>query len=441
MCYMKHTASNKKPIAKAKPIARKPVLKTADNTTKHGEKKYKSIVSTGQNLKLKPTNKIASKKPVQTVKTTAIKVKPFKSGKTVKSKVVEKVQPTIPKAKANSSAKKIKSAGEKNKAITNNGNVKTNLKKAKPFVSSKLIRPKNQKLKPATSVKKAKPAEVSKKSAAFVRLPKILAKKIKRADSVADSNAKSVKSLTVGKVKKARFIKTQPSVSVKKVKLPAKIQTNVSVRKSKSENVKAKAIITVKKAKGKIAETIKNKVQTPKLPDPTITKLQKSKAISPVKKIKFIEKKIKPKNVKPAGKVSKRIKVKPIENKIEPTKLPVVRKTVKKRTKPISSAVFRGKKDRYDFQVFPIDAEFEDVSAIYIISKRKIDKRKKAHHALVCIGQTDSILGEMKKHKKGKCVKQHRANAVSILPETNEKTRLKIETDLKAAHAIPCIHA
>jgi alpha-L-arabinofuranosidase len=119
----------------------------------------------------------------------------------------------------------------------------------------------------------------------------------------------------------------------------------------------------------------------------------------------------------------------------------VARKAVKKKTKPISSAVFRGKKDRYDFQVFPIDAEFEDVSAIYIISKRKIDKRKKAHHALVCIGQTDSILDEMKKHKKGKCVKQHQANAISILPETNEKTRLKIETDLKAAHAIPYIHA
>jgi alpha-L-arabinofuranosidase len=250
-----------------------------------------------------------------------------------------------------------------------------------------------------------------------------------------------VKSLTVGKVKKSRFVKPQPIVSVVKAKLPAKVQTGVSVKKSKSEKVKAKASVTVQKAKSKIEETIKNKVLTPQLSDTKKTNLQKSKAILPGRKVKSIEKKIKPKNVQPAGKVSKRIDVKRIENKIEPTKLPAARKAVKKKTKPISSAVFRGKKNRYDFQVFPIDAEFEDVSAIYIISKRKIDKRKRAHHALVCIGQTDSISGEMKKHKKGKCVKQHQANAISILPETNEKTRLKIETDLKAAHTIPCIHA
>ena len=82
--------------------------------------------------------------------------------------------------------------------------------------------------------------------------------------------------------------------------------------------------------------------------------------------------------------------------------------------------------------------EFEDVSAIYVISKRKIDKRKKGHHALVCIGQTESLLGEIKRHKKGKCVKKYQANVISILPEENEKKRLRIETDLKAAHTVVC---
>ncbi len=82
MCYMKHAATNRKPIAKAKSITNKPVLKNAGKTTKPGEKKYKSIVSIGQNLKLKPTKKIASKKPVQTVKTTAKKAAPSKSAKT-----------------------------------------------------------------------------------------------------------------------------------------------------------------------------------------------------------------------------------------------------------------------------------------------------------------------------------------------------------------------
>lgn len=113
------------------------------------------------------------------------------------------------------------------------------------------------------------------------------------------------------------------------------------------------------------------------------------------------------------------------------------RKSKPKKVKPIGAAIFRGKKERYGFQVYPLDAEFEDVSAIYVISKRKIDKQKRGHHALVCIGQTDSILGEIKRHK-NKCIKKHNANVISILLEENEKKRLRIEEDLKSAHAIAC---
>ena len=116
----------------------------------------------------------------------------------------------------------------------------------------------------------------------------------------------------------------------------------------------------------------------------------------------------------------------------------------KKKSPKISEAVFRGKKAPYNFEVFPIefpaDIEFEDVPAVYIISKRKLDKNGKAHHALVCIGQTESIVNELKRHKKGKCVKKLKANVVSLLVNTEEKERLRIEDDLKAAHSIPCLH-
>ena len=59
---------------------------------------------------------------------------------------------------------------------------------------------------------------------------------------------------------------------------------------------------------------------------------------------------------------------------------------------------------------------------------------------MVCIGQTDSIVNELKKHKKGKCVKKLKANVVSLLVNAEEKDRIKIEEDLKSAHAIPCLH-
>jgi len=55
----------------------------------------------------------------------------------------------------------------------------------------------------------------------------------------------------------------------------------------------------------------------------------------------------------------------------------------------------------------------------------------------VCIGQTDSVLGEIKRHKI-KCIKKHNANVISILPEADVKKRLKIEEDLRAAHAVAC---
>lgn len=113
-------------------------------------------------------------------------------------------------------------------------------------------------------------------------------------------------------------------------------------------------------------------------------------------------------------------------------------KQVRKKSPKISEAIFRGKKTLYNFEVFPLAAEFEDASAIYVISKRKTDKRGKGHHAFVCIGQTDSILNELKKHKKAKCLKQHAANVICVLKETNEEKRQRIEADLKAAHSMVC---
>ena len=113
-------------------------------------------------------------------------------------------------------------------------------------------------------------------------------------------------------------------------------------------------------------------------------------------------------------------------------------KHARKKSPKISEAIFRGKKSLYSFEVFPLTAEIEETSAIYVISKRKTDKSGRAHHAFVCIGQTDSITGEIKKHQKGKCVKQHAANVICLLKENNPKNRERIEADLKAAHATVC---
>ena len=102
------------------------------------------------------------------------------------------------------------------------------------------------------------------------------------------------------------------------------------------------------------------------------------------------------------------------------------------------SAVFRGEKDSYSFKVYEIDENFKEIPAVYVISKRITDRRNRGHHKLICIGETDSLLKDLKTHRKSKCLRSNKANVISILREDDKETRLKIENDLKAAHSIAC---
>jgi len=104
----------------------------------------------------------------------------------------------------------------------------------------------------------------------------------------------------------------------------------------------------------------------------------------------------------------------------------------------ISEAVFRGRNSLYNFEVYPMNVRFNEVPAVYIISRRKIDRHGKGHHFLVCIGQTESLVEDIKKHKRGRCVKQLQADTVSVILEDDEQKRLEVENDIKAAHTIPC---
>lgn len=112
----------------------------------------------------------------------------------------------------------------------------------------------------------------------------------------------------------------------------------------------------------------------------------------------------------------------------------------KEKSPRIGNAVIRGRKERYEFEVFPLDVEMQPVPAVYVISRRVTDREGRGHHKFVCIGQTESLALELKRQKKGKCIKKFKANVVSVLPTESEKSRFSIEADLKAAHSIPCLH-
>jgi hypothetical protein len=110
----------------------------------------------------------------------------------------------------------------------------------------------------------------------------------------------------------------------------------------------------------------------------------------------------------------------------------------RKKLKRIAEAVFRGKKSQYSFDVFPLTNDIEDSPAVFIFSRREIDKFGHGHHFVSCIGETDSVLSEVKRHKRNKCIKQNESNVVCILKEETETKRASVIEDLKLNRSFVC---
>ncbi len=295
-------------------------------------------------------------------------------------------------------------------------------------------------------------------------------REVKKTKSTVKPGPKSVNSVSakVSKQENSVTFENNPVAIVRKttrkLKAETPVQISVSIPKAKksisAEALKKEKISAPKKKTAAVEEiakqsssklSVKVSAPTSKTKKSTTVNLtvqpKKEKSISKitVEKLKSKEKPILTKTDKPKVKIAAR-QIKPrsakiakaAEKKAESVALPIVSKPVKKKIKPIGSAVVRGKSGKYDFEVFPLDAELKDGSAIYVISKRITDKLGRGHHKFVCIGQTESLLGDLKKHKKDKCIRQHKANVVCLLREENETNRLKIETDLRQAHTIVC---
>jgi hypothetical protein len=443
MYYMKHVANRSKSTVKAK-------AKTL--TQVKSIKKTKPVAKN-------PIGKVASnsrrQKPVQKAKSAAAKIAPKNSPRVAK--------PTVKKAVPKLSAKTLNAL----KTIS--------ARRAKP-VTKQTEKPKAKKIALKTSTKRIKISASKTKPVSPVKKVTAVGKKIKKiitAQNTKPTTAPAAKpkvSVKASAKTSVRTAKSQSSKVTSRMAKPRRPKLETLVKtKIKSSGKKAKPIIAAKKPKsvGKTkpvvaAKPIIRKKVTPvvsankvnrksKKAQPTVLakkivrKTGKVKPIAAIKKVVTRTQRLKPaisaarveKPNRKNKKASSVRKIKPVENVIEAV-VPHLPKPKNRKARPISSAVFRGKKARYDFKVFALNEKFEPIPAVYIISKRKTDRHKRGHHALICIGETASISDELKRHRKGKCVKKHEANVVSILPEGDEKIRLKIETDLKAAHSVVC---
>ena len=439
------TLTKAKAIEKTKPVAKKTlgkiVVKSGQPTSAH-----KVAVAAKPTIK-KNAVKISAKvsdtpKPLaaRKAKRTVEQTEPVRAKKIAPKTSAKSLKASAEKTKLISSTKKVVEKTErKTKNITTAQKAKSEITTAKlkvavkPIIRSSIKSAKSQPLKAVVQKVKARQPKVKIAVPAAKFRPTKIAAAVetktqsvnRRAQPVAASNSPQliVKSKPTDAARSVARVKTIAKISAEKNnRQPKEIQPVVSANKAVKPTKKINPIT----APTAIKKTIKMKpAATVKKADEKTRKSNLTPPAAPVGN--------------PDSKVERIVSSKTVEAAENPIETPArAPKPKNRKAKPICSAVFRGKKERYDFKVFALDEIFEPIPAVYIISKRKTDKRKKGHHALICIGETISIADEVKRHRKGKCVKKHEANVVSILPEADAKARLKIETDLKAAHTVVC---
>lgn len=485
---MKHAVKQRKPSVepKTKSLApTKAVTKTKSLAKKSAVKVTSKSHSTKPIQKTKAVAEIAPKTGKVSTKTSLKKNAPTSSTKTLnalKTVSTRKIKPIVeeiekPKAKkiasklpaksAKATSKKVQSVAPKIKPISKAQKVVVEKKITKPTakqtatvktkkISTKIVKPLVQKVKPKTikvAAKKVQPKTVrptiqkaKKPNSPTAKVVLTDKKKIVSQPMKPIAKAKKASKIEETKLTTAKNLKSPktiaPTIKAETVKQKAAKTLIVTPKKSNKKLITAEPIIEPKKSAAKKVSARPAKAKVIIESKEIEVEIPRFEPISATENVVWKRLKFKPAiSSAKAAKARQKIKKQADAETVKPIAATVeikVQTPKPKRGKPIGSAVFRGKKERYDFKVFELDEKFEPIPAVYIISKRKTDRHKRGHHAVVCIGQTNSVLDELKRHRKGKCVKKHQANVVSILPETDEKMRLRIETDLKAAHTVAC---
>lgn len=106
----------------------------------------------------------------------------------------------------------------------------------------------------------------------------------------------------------------------------------------------------------------------------------------------------------------------------------------------IASIEFEGESGRrYDFDVYMIDTAWkEDVSAVYVVTKRHQKDGGKYSHDKLYIGRTGCLKTKCAGHQRAGCFEKHGANCVCVHPVSDEVRGVDIEIDLLQANMTTC---
>jgi len=92
----------------------------------------------------------------------------------------------------------------------------------------------------------------------------------------------------------------------------------------------------------------------------------------------------------------------------------------------------------YVFDIYDLNSSWNEVPAIYVVTRAHSDADGTIRHAAIYIGQTDNLKQRFSNHHKQSCFNLNRANRLCIIVENSEAARLNAETDLIRGNKTPC---
>lgn len=105
----------------------------------------------------------------------------------------------------------------------------------------------------------------------------------------------------------------------------------------------------------------------------------------------------------------------------------------------VTSINFTGKSGKsYTFDTYDKKTSFNNVSAVYIFTKRYQRKDGAYTQDALYIGESAELGTRIMNHEKWPCVDKNGCTHISILRISGDKARIDAETDLRNAHKTPC---
>ena len=91
----------------------------------------------------------------------------------------------------------------------------------------------------------------------------------------------------------------------------------------------------------------------------------------------------------------------------------------------------------YDFDIFPIDAGFRPIAAVYVVSRRT-GRGGAQEHEVLYVGETARLQEHFADHPKAECFTRHQADCVGVHRQEDESSRRDTIADLVAELRPPC---